>query len=56
MLKKAATRIEKTIERKQHVNLEVDEDGNVIEVSDEENGHNAEVIYTETLCKICSRC
>ena len=51
MLEKAAKRIEKAVERKQKVNLEVDEDGNVIEVSDEEIDQNAEVIYTETLCK-----
>ena len=51
MLTKAAARIKRAIERKQKVNLEVDEDGNVIEISDEENENYAEVVYTESLCE-----
>ncbi len=41
-------RIEKAIERKQKVNLEVDEDGNVIENSDNESEDNSEVVYTKS--------
>jgi len=48
LFKKAATRIEKAIERKQKVNLEVDEDGNVIEDSENESEDSSDVVYSES--------
>ena len=48
LFKKAATRIEKAIERKQNINLEVDEDGNVIEDSDNESEDCSDVVYSES--------
>jgi len=54
LFKKAATRIEKAIERKQKVNLEEDEDGNVIEEEDDESEDNFEVIKKIKTC--CLKC
>jgi len=48
LFRKAATRIEKALERKQKLNLEVDEDGNVIEDSDNESEDQSEVGYSES--------
>jgi len=58
MLTKASARIEKACEKKQKVNLEVDENGDAIIDSEDEEGENDDVVYTESLCqpKICSRC
>jgi len=47
LFKKAATRIEKAIKKKKKVNLEVDEDGNVIEDSNNKSEDNSEVVYSE---------